>query len=174
MCIRDSLGVVAEERVALLSENRPEWLIVDYACACSSFTDVPIYATLPSEQIPYLINDSGARVLFVSTPEQARKIQSIRAQIPGVQWVIGFAATKEHGCDMTLAELEAMGAANDSPERATTFKEAALAVAPDKLLTLIYTSGTTGNPKGVMLTHDNIHSNVEGVRQVLNLSLIHI
>ncbi|HEY0930824.1 MAG TPA: long-chain fatty acid--CoA ligase [Gemmatimonas sp.] len=163
------LGVVADERVALLSENRPEWLIVDYACSCSSFTDVPIYATLPAEQIPYLINDSGARVLFVSTPEQAKKIQSIRAQIPGVKWVIGFAATKEHGCDLTLAELEAMGAAADSPERATTFKETALAVAPDKLLTLIYTSGTTGNPKGVMLTHDNIHSNVEGVKKVLNV-----
>lgn len=164
------LGVAPHERVALLSENRPEWLIVDYACSCSSFTDVPIYSTLPAEQIPYLLNDSGARVVFVSTPEQARKIQSVRSQVPGVQWVIGFSAGKEDGCDMTLAELEAMGAAEDSPERATLFKEAALGAAPDHLLTLIYTSGTTGNPKGVMLTHDNIHSNVEAVRQILNVS----
>ncbi len=163
------LGVRAHERVALLSENRPEWLVVDYACSCSSLTDVPIYATLPAEQIPYLLNDSGARVIFVSTPEQARKIQSIRAQTPGIQWVIGFAAGAEDGCDMTLAELEALGAAEDSPERATLFKEAALGVAPEELLTLIYTSGTTGNPKGVMLTHDNIHSNVEGVRQILDV-----
>lgn len=163
------LGIAAHERVALLSENRPEWLIADYACACSSFTDVPIYSTLPAEQMPYLLNDCGARVIFVSTSEQAHKIRSVREQVPGLKWAIGFSATKEDGCDLTLAELEAMGAAEDSPDKATMFREAALATAPDHLLTIIYTSGTTGKPKGVMLSHDNIHSNVEGVRQILDV-----
>ena len=154
------LGIVAHDRVAILSENRPEWVIADYACLCSSVTDVPIYPTLPAAQIPYLLNDCGARAIFVSTADQAKKIASIRAEAPGLQWIIGLAATKGDGCDLTLAELEAMGAQDDSPARAEQFKRDALAVTPDQLITLIYTSGTTGNPKGVMLTQDNVHSNV--------------
>jgi long-chain acyl-CoA synthetase len=138
------LGIVAQDRVGLLSENRPEWLIADYACLLSSVTDVPIYPTLPGEQIPYILNNSGARAIFVSTPEQARKVAQVRAEAPALQWIIGFAATKADGCDLTLAELEALGAQDDSPERATTFKQAALEVLPEQLVTLIYTSGTTG------------------------------
>lgn len=164
------LGIVAQDRVALLSENRPEWLIADYACLCTSVTDVPIYPTLPAEQIPYILKDSGARAIFVSTPEQARKVASVRAEAPGLQWIIGFAATRDDGCDLTLAELEAMGAEADSSERATVFKEQALAATPDQLITLIYTSGTTGNPKGVMLTQDNLYSNVQATRQSVQVS----
>jgi long-chain acyl-CoA synthetase len=163
------LGIQAQERVAIISENRPEWLIADYACLCSTFVDVPLYPTLPAEQIPYLLNDSGARAIFVSTSDQARKIASIRDQVPTLEWIIGFAATKEDGCDLTLTELEAIGAQDDSAERATTFKQAALAVTPDQLVTLIYTSGTTGNPKGVMLTQDNLHSNCVAVRSALKV-----
>ncbi|MFN7457611.1 MAG: AMP-dependent synthetase/ligase, partial [Gemmatimonas sp.] len=113
---------------------------------------------------------SGARALFVSTPEQARKVASVRAQAPGVEWIIGFAAGKDDGCDYTLAELEALGAADDSRERATLFKEQALAVTPDQLVTLIYTSGTTGNPKGVMLTQDNLSSNVMATKATMPVS----
>lgn len=164
------LGIAPQERVALLSENRPEWLIADYACLCSSVIDVPVYPTLPAEQIPYILNDSGARAIFVSTREQARKVAGVRGDAPALQWIIGFAATKEDGCDLTLAELEALGAQDDSPERATTFKSAALAVAPDQLITLIYTSGTTGNPKGVMLTQDNLHSNVQATKATMPAS----
>jgi long-chain acyl-CoA synthetase len=153
------LGVLPGDRAGILSENRPEWAIADYACLCSGVIDVPVYPTLPAEQIPYVLNDSGAKLIFVSNAAQAQKIASIRSSIPSLQWVIGFAATKADGCDMTLAELEAMGAAQDSAEVAAKFKEDALAVQPDHLITLIYTSGTTGNPKGVMLTHDNVYSN---------------
>ncbi|MEQ1692158.1 MAG: long-chain fatty acid--CoA ligase [Gemmatimonas sp.] len=163
------IGIVAHDRVGILSENRPEWLIADYACLCSSVTDVPIYPTLPAEQIPYLLNDSGAKVIFVSSPDQARKVASIRAQAPALTHIIGFGATKEDGCDMTLAELEAMGATGDTPERAAQFKRDALAVTPDQLITLIYTSGTTGNPKGVMLTQDNLYSNVIATRNTLKV-----
>lgn len=164
------LGIVAQDRVALLSENRPEWLIADYACLCSAIVDVPVYPTLPAEQIPYLLNDSGARAIFVSTADQARKVASVRADVPGLQWIIGFAATKDDGCDLTLADVEALGAQDDSPERSTTFKQAALEVGPDQLVTLIYTSGTTGNPKGVMLTQDNLHSNLQATRATMPVS----
>jgi long-chain acyl-CoA synthetase len=167
----EDLGITAQDRVGILSENRPEWLLTDYACMCSGIANVPIYATLPAEQIPYLINDSGARAIVVSTPEQARKLSSVRAQTPGLQWIIGMAASPTDGCDTTLAEVMARGAALDSAERATAFKERALQVTPDALLTLIYTSGTTGNPKGVMLTQDNVHSNVIACQQVFQSSV---
>jgi long-chain acyl-CoA synthetase len=164
------LGIKAQDRVAILSENRPEWLIADYACICSAITDVPIYPTLPADQLPYLLNDSGARAIFVSTADQARKVASIRSEVPGLQWIIGFAATEADGCDLTLADLETKGAAVDSAERATTFKRDALAVTHDQLVTLIYTSGTTGNPKGVMLTQDNLYSNVIATKTSLQVS----
>ncbi|WP_373063936.1 long-chain fatty acid--CoA ligase [Gemmatimonas sp.] len=164
------LGIAAQDRVAILSENRPEWLIADYACICSAITDVPIYPTLPADQLPYLLNDSGARAIFVSNADQAKKVASIRGEVPGLQWIIGFAATKADGCDLTLAEIEAKGAAVDNAERATIFKHDALAVTPDQLVTLIYTSGTTGNPKGVMLTQDNLYSNVIATKSSLQVS----
>lgn len=167
----EDLGITAQDRVAILSENRPEWLLTDYACMCSGITNVPIYATLPAEQIPYLLNDSGARAVIVSTTDQARKLASIRAETPGLQWVIGMTATKADGCDLTFAELLARGAARDNAERATAFKERALQITPDTLLTLIYTSGTTGSPKGVMLTQDNVHSNVIACQQVFQSSV---
>ena len=164
------MGIAAQDRVAILSENRPEWLIADFACICSAITDVPIYPTLPADQLPYLLNNSGARAIFVSTADQARKVASIRHEVPALQWIIGFAATAADGCDFTLADIEAKGTVVDSAERATTFKRDALAVTPDQLLTLIYTSGTTGNPKGVMLTQDNLYSNVIATKTSLRVS----
>ena len=125
------LGIKPQDRVAILSENRPEWVIADYACLCSSFTNVPVYPTLPAEQIPYLLNDSGARIIFVSTSEQAKKLASVRDQISSLLCIVGFAASKADGCDYTLAELEAMGAKDDSAARAEQFKRDALAVTPD-------------------------------------------
>jgi long-chain acyl-CoA synthetase len=153
------IGINPGDRVAISSENRPEWAIADYACICSGVVDVPIYPTLPAEQVPFILNDSGARAVFVSTPAQAQKFAAIRAQAPELKWIIGFGASKADGCDLTLAELEHMGSLQDSEAAATKFKHDALAVRPDHLLTLIYTSGTTGNPKGVMLSHDNVYSN---------------
>jgi long-chain acyl-CoA synthetase len=154
------LGVKAGDRVAILSENRPEWAIADYACLTAGLTDVPIYPTLPAEQIPYLLNDSGCVAVFTSTPEQAGKIAQIRSQCPSVRHVIGFGETPSTGEDLTLAQVQSRGQQANTPQRAKTYREAALAVKPDQVATIIYTSGTTGEPKGVMLTHDNIYSNV--------------
>jgi long-chain acyl-CoA synthetase len=154
-----ALGVHAGDRVAILSENRPEWVYADYGCLTIGITDVPIYPTLPAEQMPYLINDSGAEVIFLSTEAQAAKIASIRDRIPAVRHVIGFGPMRFAGCDMTLAEFEALGAQHATPERLAAHREQALAIAPESVATLIYTSGTTGDPKGVMLTHDNFYSN---------------
>ncbi|MDQ3675127.1 MAG: long-chain fatty acid--CoA ligase [Gemmatimonadota bacterium] len=153
------LGARRGDRIAILSENRPEWAIADYACLTAGFADVPIYPTLPPDQIAYILKDSGAVGIFVSNREQGEKIREIRAKVPGLQWVISF---DELGppADMSIATLEKRGAASETQQTMAAFRAEALSVKPDDLATLIYTSGTTGEPKGVMLTHDNIYSNV--------------
>src|SRR5687767_12511280 len=162
-----TLGVERGDRVAILSENRPEWAMADYACLTAGFTDVPIYATLPAEQIPYMLEDSGAVAIFVSTPAQAAKIASIRRSVPRLRHVVAFDEAARRDADLTLRDLEAKGASVDTVERAADYERTAMSVAPDDLATIIYTSGTTGNPKGVMLSHDNIHSNVQATCRVV-------
>lgn len=166
--LRD-LGLQPGDRVALISENRPEWAIVDWACLTARLADVPIYPSLPAEQVVHPINDSGAVAIFVSGETHAAKVASVRAQCPALRHVITFTSERIAGTDLTLAEVEARGAARDTPLRATEWQAEALAVQPGDLATLIYTSGTTGLPKGVMLTHDNIYSNVQASLQKLPL-----
>jgi long-chain acyl-CoA synthetase len=163
----DSIGVKRGDRVAILSENRPEWALADYACLTSGFTDVPLYATLPAEQLPYLLDDSGAVAIFVSNSKQAAKIASIRKQVPGLRHVIAFDESARSQSDLMLRDLEAKGTAAESVDRVVVYERTAMSVAPDDIATIIYTSGTTGNPKGVMLSHDNIHSNVRASCNVL-------
>jgi long-chain acyl-CoA synthetase len=153
------LGIQPGERVGILSENRPEWAIADYACLTASLTDVPLYPNLPAEQACYILRDAGAAAVFVSDEKQAAKVAAARSSIPSLRHVITFASAPHEGADFTLAELEAQGAAVDDEARRARYREHALAVKPDDLATLIYTSGTTGEPKGVMLTHDNLYSN---------------
>lgn len=164
-----TLGVKPGDRVGLLSENRPEWAIADYACLTSGVTDVPIYPTLPADQIAYVLKDSGSVAIFVSTPEQAAKIAEVRSQLPALMHVISFDETGP-SADMTMASLEHRGAAAETPESVADYRRIAAGVEPDDLATLIYTSGTTGNPKGVMLTHNNIQSNVEATRRLLSFT----
>ena len=158
-----TLGVKRGDRVAILSENRPEWAIADFACLTTGLTDVPIYPTLPADQIGYVLKDSGAVAIFVSTPGQAEKIAGIRSSLPALTHVISFEDVGP-SADMTMTELEQRGAAAETPQSLAEYRATADGVEPDDLATLIYTSGTTGNPKGVMLTHNNIRSNVEASR----------
>jgi long-chain acyl-CoA synthetase len=154
------LGIKPGDRVGILSETRPEWAVVDYACLTAGLTDVPVYPTLPADQVPHILNDSGSVAVFTSTAEQAAKIAEVRAKLKTIRHVIGFGATKQPGEDFTLDEIMERGAKTDSAERTAAYQRDALAVKPDDIATLIYTSGTTGEPKGVMLSHDNIYSNV--------------
>jgi long-chain acyl-CoA synthetase len=159
----EELGVRSGDRVAILSENRPEWAIADFACLQLGVTDVPIYPNLPSDQIAYVLRDSGAVAIFVSNAEQAAKVAPIRGECPTLRHVITFADSAE-GADVTLSSLETSGAAVETDARRGVLRDRAMAVRPDDVATLIYTSGTTGEPKGVMLTHDNIFSNVAASR----------
>src|SRR5918911_4512789 len=98
-----ALGVARGERVSILSENRPEWAIADYACLTAGIIDVPLYPTLPAEQMTYILRDSAVVLVFVSNEEQARKIDSIRPELPVLRYVISFGQTAAAGVDMTLA-----------------------------------------------------------------------
>ena len=161
-----SLGVRRGDRVAILSENRPEWAIADFACLSVGLTDVPIYPTLPADQIAYMLKDSGAVAIFVSNKAQAEKIREIRSQLPALKTVIGFDDVAGL-TNLSMAELEKRGSQGDNKETMATYREDALTVKPDDLATIIYTSGTTGEPKGVMLSHDNIFSNVAASRKAI-------
>ena len=161
-----SLGVRRGDRVAILSENRPEWAIADFACLTVGLTDVPIYPTLPADQISYMLKDSGAVAIFVSNKIQAEKIREIRSLLPALKTVIGFDEVPGL-TNLSMADLEKRGSQGDNKETMATYREDALAVKPDDLATIIYTSGTTGEPKGVMLSHDNIFSNVQASRKAI-------
>jgi long-chain acyl-CoA synthetase len=162
-----ALGIERGARVGILSENRPEWAIGDYACLTTGLVDVPVYPTLPAEQIAYILKDAGVVALLVSTDVQAAKVAEIRPRLPALRHVIGFGDKVWPGVDMTFAELEARGRSASASVSAEKYRQDALTAKPDDLATLIYTSGTTGEPKGVMLTHDNFHSNVAVCADVL-------
>ncbi|MBW7933640.1 MAG: AMP-binding protein, partial [Gemmatimonadaceae bacterium] len=116
------LGLRPGDRVALISENRPEWALADWACLTARLADVPIYPSLPSEQIVHPINDSGAAVILVSGETHGAKVAAVRAQCPGLHHVITFGDALCTGADLTLAQVEARGAAVDTPERSAQWK----------------------------------------------------
>jgi long-chain acyl-CoA synthetase len=161
------LGVRAGDRVALLSENRPEWAYVDYACLAARCADVPVYPTLPARQAQYILQDSGAVLIFVSSQEHADKIASVRGELPALRQVISFDRGVQGDGIIHIDEVISRGRSADA--RYPDWRAQAEAAGPGDLATLIYTSGTTGNPKGVMLTHGNITSNVVASLQVLTI-----
>jgi len=152
------LGLRDGERVAILSENRPEWAVADYACLAARCTDVPIYPTLPTRQAEYVLRDSGAAALLVSSPAQLEKALAVRDRLPALRHLIAFDPNARAPGVLGFEELLACG--RSALARHPDWRSHALAASADDLATLIYTSGTTGDPKGVMLTHGNIASNV--------------
>ena len=161
------LGLAPGERIGILSENRPEWAITDFGCLTARLVDVPIYPTLPARQMQYILHDAGVRVLFVSSLVQLAKILEIRAELPALTKVVLFdEAPRPEGVE-SFTEFLARGAAAEA--RYPDWEAEARLATPGDLATLIYTSGTTGNPKGVMLSHGNITSNVVSSLSVLDI-----
>ena len=163
-----SLGITAGDRVAILSENRPEWAFADFACLAVGAPDVPIYPTLTPKQTQYLLTDSGARALFVSTAAQFAKLTEFGAGLPALEWIIGFDPAITGPRVQSLDHLMTAGQAASS--QWPDWRDNATHIKPDDLATIIYTSGTTGDPKGVMLTHGNIASNIAAASSVLPVS----
>ncbi len=150
------LGLQKMDRVAILAANSPEWTIVDAGCHLAGIIDVPIYTTLSPDLIEYVLKDSGSLVLFVDSIEALDRIKDKLGNCPDLKNIYVLNDAAGHS---TLADLESIGAKAiaDNAGLCSTLEQRAM---PDDVATLIYTSGTTGEPKGVMLTHINIVSNV--------------
>lgn len=176
-----SLGIRKGDRVALLSESRVEWVLADQGCIFAGAVGVPIYPTLTPPQVAYILKDSGARALFVSTPSKLAEIEVALSECGDVENVVVFdadasgyacfqrasarAVTPDYATQQAgmpaypLAQLETRGRELES-RRPELADELAGSARPGDLATIIYTSGTTGEPKGVMLTHANMVSNL--------------
>lgn len=149
-----SLGIKKDDKVANMSPNRPEWNFVDFAVMQMGAVHLPLYPTLSESDLKYILNDSEAKVLFVSDQELYNKVLKVKNDCQSLQYIISYDKISDSSV-MHLEELKSKGDASQM----TKINEYKNSVQPDDLLTLIYTSGTTGNPKGVMLTHDNLVSN---------------
>jgi long-chain acyl-CoA synthetase len=155
-CGLHALGLGEEQRCAILSSTRPEWILADMGILAAGGATTTIYPSNTPEECAYILNDSGSRFVFAENRKQLDKLLTVRGELPAIQKVIVFdgAANNNDPWILSVAALEEMGKEWDraNPGR---YDAAAEAVGPDHLATLIYTSGTTGKPKGVMLTHDN-------------------
>lgn len=154
----NQMGVKHGDRVALHSENSVEWLIADQAILSLGAINVPIYSTQPGDQIKYILEDSGAKIYLFSQDKLFNNFKEYYKQIEGLK-VICLVATAEQNITM-FTDVAEEGKKADA-ENPTLFEELRRAVKPDDLASFIYTSGTTGKPKGVMLSHHNIASNVQ-------------
>ncbi len=150
-------GLAPGDRVAILSENRPEWAIADYACIGAGLVIVPIYPTLTAEQTRFILEDSGARAIFVSDATQQAKVESVRAQLPNLARVISMST-----------DLDAIYGTGAGEALGAFVARCRDEIHSDALFSILYTSGTTGTPKGVMLTHRNLVSNVLGSRKLVD------
>ena len=164
------LGLEAGDRIALVSENRFEWAVADYAAMSVGAVTAPLYPTLPPGQIAYILRDCEARVVIASTSEQAAKLAEILPECPSVEQVIVMDTDAGGAAGLPNAiQFDALGHdAGDGFDAEIAARRARLT--PDDTVTLIYTSGTTGSPKGVILSHANFLSNVAAGRSVLHIT----
>jgi len=166
--LRDS-GLTPGDRVAILSENRPEWAFVDYAALALGLIVVPIYPTLPPNQVEFILRDAGARLVFVSTAAQLQKIRMIQARAPALERVVVFdRAAQGEGVESLEHQLD--DAASSDGGWIRELRKKAYGIAAESIATIIYTSGTTGTPKGAMLSHQNLAAMVAASRQHGSLS----
>ncbi len=163
-----ALGFEAGQKLCILSENRPAWTTADFAALTCGGLTVPIYTTLVSEQARYIIDDSDATVVVVSNAEQWKKIEPLRAGLAKVRHYITFAEEAPAGV-LTVKSVMDRGQAVADAEPGL-YDALVARVKPDDEATLIYTSGTTGVPKGVILTHANLVSNIKTASDIIEFS----
>ena len=171
------LGLGRGDRVALIAESRPEWMIADFAVLALGAVTAPIYPTLSGDQVAFILRDSGARLAVVSTPAQLEKVLAAAGTLPDLRAVLVIdppaGDLPRAGVPVvTLADVAASGHRRilEGWGVGRAFHDEARTVSPGDLATIIYTSGTTGEPKGVCLTHGNLVANLQDLRQVLSVS----
>ena len=167
-----AIGVARGDRVALLAETRYEWAVCDLAILGIGAVTVPIYPTLVAAQVARLMRDAEVRVAVVSNAIQREKARAARAEVPTFETVIEIDRAPTEPArpgELSLDEVRTRGLAAREGD-ANAFRASLATITPDDLATIIYTSGTTGDPKGAMLTHGNIASNVASCLEVYALT----
>jgi long-chain acyl-CoA synthetase len=160
-----TLGLQPRDKLIILSENCPDWVMTDFAALCAGATTVPIYPTQMPEQIKYIIDNSDAKIVVCSTRELWRKVETVRKDLTNVTHAILFEDAAPEGV-LTLAGIIAKGKAV-AEGGGDDFEKTALGIHPEEVASIIYTSGTTGIPKGVMLSHANIVHNIKSLRAIV-------
>jgi long-chain acyl-CoA synthetase len=163
------LGIQPGDRVAMLSENRFEWLIADHAILSCGAANVPLHAPLSAAQVEYQVGHSESRGIIISGQSQADKVFAVLASLPALEFLVSFEPiTAPPECRLELLSWEGLKhrgwQAGEAAQQEIARREAALS--GRDLATIIYTSGTTGNPKGVMLSHDNLLTNAAGTGKI--------
>ncbi len=149
-----SLGITDKDKVAIISNNRPEWNFCDYGCQQANIVTVPIFPTISNHDLQYILNHADVKAVFISDKSILAKLAQIENDIPNVKFVISFNPLEGV---MSFADLLELGKKNQDEQKLIEIKKSIL---PSNLLTILYTSGTTGTPKGVMITHHNLVSNI--------------
>ena len=156
-----SLGFEAGSRIAILSENRPEWATTDFGAMAAGLVGVPLYTTLIGEQVAYILHDAEVKVVFVSSMDHLSTVLSVREQVPSIEKIVVFYPKnlEEDDLVISLDTLKAMGEGHSRED----FVEQSSSAKPEDLATIVYTSGTTGDPKGVALTHHNFMAEFDAI-----------
>ena len=167
-----SLGISKNDKIAILSENRPEWVFSDFAILGLGAIDVPIYPSLTAESVEFILNNSESKAIIVSNKFQLNKVLKIKNKCRHLKFIIVL-NEKDKPSDQKMifgfSEVMEQGAIFNANHPAN-FEKCSGKINGDDVCTIIYTSGTTGEPKGVMLTHKNILSNVKGALEILSVS----
>ncbi|MCF8242368.1 MAG: long-chain fatty acid--CoA ligase [Melioribacteraceae bacterium] len=167
-----AMGIKRNDKVAIIGENRPEWVYSDFAILGLGAIDVPLYPILTSETIEFILNDSGSKGIIVSNKFQLNKVLKVRDNCKTLQFIVVMNDLDEAdrlGPEVySLKEIQGKGK-EFQKENPDHFVDSLKIAQPDDVCTIIYTSGTTGEPKGVILTHWNIMSNVKAAHEIFNI-----
>lgn len=160
-----ALGLEEGDRVAIISNNRPEWNFCDFGCQQANMISVPIFPTISGHDLQYILNHAGVKAVFISDKLIYTRLAAIEKEIPEVKHVISF--TPLDGI-MPFSDFLELGKKQAIPDKIEAIKAK---VKPDDLMTILYTSGTTGTPKGVMISHHNLVSNVKACQHLAPFQL---
>ncbi|HEY9843152.1 MAG TPA: long-chain fatty acid--CoA ligase, partial [Candidatus Obscuribacterales bacterium] len=164
------LGVQPRDRVAIMSENSPQWVISDLGIMSAGALDVPVYPTLTHEQLEFILNDCGARGIVVSNNTHYQKVMRIWEQVPSLEFIVFVdPVSEDSACKVRTLSFEALLAQGEAQldKHLPGIETRIQGTQPEDLCSIIYTSGTTGNPKGVMLMHKNFMSNAQECAKIL-------